>query len=366
MQTLGARYDPRRNGYDLIRLGLACLVVTWHSFPLAGTDVDASSSVVVGFLETTLDLFFAISGFLVLASWERLPRVGRHLEARFLRMFPGFWVCLVVTGFVVAPLGAWIAGTDPTAVFSGPHSAWAYVAANATTHMSFFDVAGTPTGVPLDGAWNGTLWSLQWETFCYLMVVTLGVLGLWRHRRAVLALAAVVLAAFLVARTWGSPGLWLETQTLRFVSHFLLGSVVYLYRDRLPVGRWWVAGAAALSVVGLAVPAVSPLTAPALVYLLHTTAASLRHPRLRLRWDVSFGVFLYGYPVQQLLVLLGVGVGRPFLLLAAALAVTLPLAWASCVLVERPVREWPARRRARRAETVLPVVLPAPATEIPR
>jgi hypothetical protein len=46
--------------------------------------------------------FFAISGFLVTGSRLRLP-AGAFGWRRFLRVFPGLWVCLLVTAFVLAP-----------------------------------------------------------------------------------------------------------------------------------------------------------------------------------------------------------------------------------------------------------------------
>jgi peptidoglycan/LPS O-acetylase OafA/YrhL len=100
-------FDPRANALNAIRLALALLVIVWHSFPLSGSQVKfAPLKQLLG--ETAVDSFFAISGFLILGSWLRNPQWGRYLAARVLRIFPAFWACLVITAFVLAPLGTMI------------------------------------------------------------------------------------------------------------------------------------------------------------------------------------------------------------------------------------------------------------------
>jgi peptidoglycan/LPS O-acetylase OafA/YrhL len=79
------------------------------------------------------------------------------------------------------------------------------------------------------------------------------------------------------------------------------------------------------------------LVALPLVYVL--LWLSLRLPRVAtsIRSDLSFGVYVYGFPVAALLTVLGVnGLGAPGYL-AVTFAILLPVAWASWHLVERPV-----------------------------
>jgi peptidoglycan/LPS O-acetylase OafA/YrhL len=77
----------------------------------------------------------------------------------------------------------------------------------------------------------------------------------------------------------------------------------------------------------------TPLAIAALGYAVLTL--TLRAPALPLRADLSYGLYIYGWPVAQTLVHLYPGLG-PVELAALSLACTLPLAAASWHLVERP------------------------------
>ena len=55
-----------------------------------------------------------MSGFLITASWLHNPQVRDYLIARALRILPGFYVCLIITAFVFAPLRAAIQGGSAT------------------------------------------------------------------------------------------------------------------------------------------------------------------------------------------------------------------------------------------------------------
>ena len=51
-------------------------------------------------------MFFVLSGFLISRSGLRSPSLGRFLWHRFLRIFPGYWVCLLICALVFGPLVA--------------------------------------------------------------------------------------------------------------------------------------------------------------------------------------------------------------------------------------------------------------------
>ncbi len=116
--------------------------------------------------------------------------------ARARRILPGLWVCLLVTAFVIAPLGVWSAG-QPSLSLGGRVG---YVLGNASTWASVLSIDGGPQGIPWPGTWNGSLWSLGHEAVCYLVVAALGVFGLLRRRLLVgLAVTFWSMSAVLVA-----------------------------------------------------------------------------------------------------------------------------------------------------------------------
>lgn len=97
-------FDPRANGLNLLRLLLAASVIFWHTYAVQGVDFgDSPWRQLVG--SVGVDGFFAVSGFLILMSYHRDPEPRRYLAARCLRILPAFYVVLVVTVLIFAPVG---------------------------------------------------------------------------------------------------------------------------------------------------------------------------------------------------------------------------------------------------------------------
>ncbi len=223
-RSIGAAFDPRRNARDPLRLVLALLVVVSHALVLGRH----RSEVLLGYGTLSgiaVDVFFAISGYLIAASAAH-DHVGRYLWQRFLRIFPGFWACPAVTAVVAGPV-AWIASGRPFGACGAPSGPPHDRAANAGLCMTAWDIAGTSAHVPHPAVWDGSLWTLELEDACYLLVAALAVACLLRRRRVVLGLWA---------GSWATPGLaaaavptWTDTNLhdpLRFVPIFFAGVVL--------------------------------------------------------------------------------------------------------------------------------------------
>lgn len=352
--SLADLVDPRANTLNFVRLVLAASVVFWHTYPINGYEFGWDyGRQVAGHIG--VDGFFVISGFLLAGSWLHKPHLVSYAKNRLLRIMPAFWVCLVVVSLVIAPLSLLATGGDPADVLQGPHSAWRYITENAALSIAFHDVAGTPLGVPYEGVWNGSLWTLRWEAGAYVGLAVLGVLGLLRRRLVVLGLA-VLLWLLTVGLAYGlvPDGYWVENGTrLAFV--FVLGAVLQVYGDRVPAAGWTAGVAATLLALSPLLPDYRILGGPAVAYLVVWLGGRITHPALRLKdRDISYGLYIYAFPVQQSLALAGTPSWHPLLAGLVALVLTVPLAVASWVLVERPALRLKNRR-------LLPAHRPAPA-----
>ncbi len=202
--TLGSALDERGNALNLIRLVLASAVVVGHATPLGGF----SPNVLTDISSIAVNGFFVLSGFLIAGSRMR-NGLGRYLWHRTLRIMPAFWVSLVVVAVVIAPTAAIVSGE--TWQLS---SALTYVTANLTLDISQWGIADTLQHVPFAGAWNGSLWTLQFEFLAYVAAGLLLTSRLVRrHLRLVLCLVTV-LTAGAIALTAGplARGLLLRVQ----------------------------------------------------------------------------------------------------------------------------------------------------------
>ncbi|WP_139977488.1 acyltransferase family protein [Nocardioides litoris] len=358
--TLAEAFDSRRNVLNALRLVLAAMVVVKHAHVVITGSLDTSLALgqVSGALP--VDGFFALSGFLITGSWLARPDVRGFLLARAARIFPAFWVCLVMTVCFFAPLARLVATGEPGVGF-GVGDGLRYVLGNSTLVMVDNSIGGTPTEPPYPAEWNASLWTLKWEFLCYLGLMVLGLTGVLARRRAVLGLLGLAWVSHLATQlTYGAlPGI--VDDATRFFLMYMTGVALHVFADRVRVTRVRafaaVAGALLLACV---VPGYRLLGAPLVAYGLVGVGVLFTTAWLRLRNDVSYGVYIYGFPVEQVLAHserardLGL-----WWFSAVALVLTLPFAVASWFLVERPVHRWAARRRARVVRDRLPAAAPS-------
>ncbi|WP_108921100.1 acyltransferase family protein [Mycobacterium montefiorense] len=345
---LGQVLDPRRNALNALRLAMAAEVILWHSFAVTGR-IPPSAPVRQLLFGVGVDGFFAISGFLITRSWVNNPNVRDYLIARILRILPGLYVCLVVTAFVIAPIGVAIQGGSAAKLLMS-RAPFEFVLENSAVVVLKFDVGGTPTGIPYPGLWNGSLWTLIYEVLCYVAVLLLGLAGLARRRwtSAVVFVLALCLAASLPPMTF--PGTWTNQQCIaRFAIMFAAGALLYQWKDVIPA-RWSLVAVSMVMVLAAGLlPDYRLLGAIPLAYALIVSGALIRNKYLRLPTDLSYGTYIYAFPIQQLLVICGLASLNPFVFAIVATIATMPMAALSWFLIEKPSQSLKARLKRKRS-----------------
>jgi peptidoglycan/LPS O-acetylase OafA/YrhL len=340
--------DHKANNFDFLRLMLSLMVLYSHCYPLLiGYEDDVLMRITqrqISFGMFAVNGFFAISGFLISLSWMRSKSTLDYVEKRFLRIYPGFFVVLLFDMFVVGPLS----GVDLHAYFHNP-ATYSYL---TMLLLAYKQLPGVfPHDLPdLVGEANGSLWTIRYEIVCYALVAVLGLCKLLR-RDAVNAIWLVATALWLFMSTHYQgklPFIGDATQFPRLAVFFLTGMVFALWKDRIRYSNKGIAACLALVVI-TDVCHVLWYALPLLqTYLLFAIAF---HPRINLhnfgkKGDYSYGVYLYAFPVQQLLAAWFNYQLNSLVLFAVSLPITLILAYASWNLVERPALALkPSRRR---------------------
>ncbi|AMU65991.1 acyltransferase family protein [Mycobacteroides abscessus] len=332
--SLGQVFDPRRNALTSWRLVLAIGVVFWHSWPLTGREIGyAPAARLLG--DIFADGFFVISGFLITAAWVRRPNLKEYWASRALRIFPGLWICLMVIAFVIAPIAARVKHTSIT--FS---SELGYVVNNALLNVAYLDIDETPADVPYPGVWDGSIWTLFFVLLCDVMVSVLGVAGLLKRHWVIPILLISALSCS--AHFSYTPESYTWPQMLsRFFVVFLAGALFYQYQDKIPAHWSLVVLSVGLVVASGFTQNYRVLGALPLAYAVIVSGALIR--KTRLRNDFSYGVYIYAFPIQQLLATFGLGRLNPFLFFLLATTATLPIAALSWFVVEKRAMALKAR-----------------------
>jgi peptidoglycan/LPS O-acetylase OafA/YrhL len=289
----------RANNMTALRLFAAFLVLYGHSFVFLGLPEPLFlSSWTLGPLGVYV--FFTISGYLVAQSWERDPHIFRFLLRRSLRIFPGLFVCVLLSVFVLGPI---ISSLSVQQYFS--HSAtWGYLS-NLYLYITYY-LPGTFEGNRVANAVNGSLWSLPAEFAMYLLLALLGYVT--RHR---LLSLFVAIAFILLSWRWAAQTpemlvvyrtdlrqvvmcgayFWMGVVLCRFdvAKLFTLTNVLLLMTVWFCSTRWPVAQML-----------LSHITLPFLV-LAFGLASSSWLAKLD-NFDYSYGIYIYAFPVQQTIV----------------------------------------------------------------
>lgn len=344
-RSLDVTLSGRDNALNLVRLGLALLVIFGHAFPLGGFSTFQEGRFThSGWHGQAVHGFFAISGYLILGSALRMPLLP-YLWRRFLRIYPGYLVAILATAFVFSPLGHVIDSRVPWAA----NEAFRFLIDSLDLKVGTLAVSADPQVIATGHAWNGSLWTLFYEGVAYVAVGLLVALPAVAARIRVLAplLAvcfttahALPMANAVISGYLPGPVGSIVISGLPLGAAFAWGMTIHGFGARVRLRPALTTAAAMclvliMSVTGLPWFISGLVELPLMAYTVLTTGALLPW-RLGAVNDLSYGVYVYAYPIQVLLVLLGITASGWFLTALACTACTLPFAAASWWLIEKP------------------------------
>ena len=288
-------------------------------------------------------VFFVLSGALITASFLNSRSWSDFVWRRFLRIYPAYLVCLLLTALVIGP--AFVALADGfssgtlRSYFSERPTPVRYVFSNLLLMQFQYGIGTLFEGHTEAFSVNGSLWTIPWEAGCYILVFMLGILGILKRWR--FGVVTLVIVAYLNCCMF-PPGSILgryfmsERITLLPV-YFLSGSVFFLYRDRIPLRHWMGITSTILFVILGIVH--WPTAALVLPYCLFWVAHR-DQPNTRSLPDFSYGIYIYGFPLQQAMFgLCGSSVTLTSFTLCSILLV-IPFAGLSWYLIEKPSLRW--------------------------
>lgn len=344
---------PEFTNFDYLRLIAASSVIFSHSFTIAqGTEANEPFVRLMGpdniIAIYGVCVFFMISGFLITMSAVNSRTIIEYVASRLLRIYPAMVACQTVTALVLGAMFstigalAYIRGLDWLR-YAYYYSIDVAMSWDIPTVIFYYDPKGTGLGL------NGALWTIQQELFCYVLIGCLRALGILRWW-SVLTLLLVSLPylmpwsrnnvdVIMDAINWSID----DTRVYDYFwvgPSFFAGACIFFWWNRerrLP--EWPL-----LPSLGLFIYAVYrqhyydlfPLyfTYP-LLYL--ATTDRIRMPSLKRFGDISYGVYLYGWPMQMMIRgLWGAGITWWQLYILAQIAAGI-CGYASWHLLERPM-----------------------------
>lgn len=338
---LSTYVQSRDNNFNLLRILAAFAVLVSHSFALvagSGAAEPLRDSLGTSLGNLAVDAFFVTSGFLVSGSLLTRNSAIEFLWARILRIYPALWV---MVGLTVFGLGAFFTSL-PLFTYFSERETYLYLVKNLTLLMNVaYTLPGVFETVPSKGVINGSLWSMPLEIRMYLILFSVWILlrVTTTHRLFLLKVAIVILAiagAFIYLPGGAFPTRG-QTQFYRLLFMFFTGASFYVLKERIFLS-WAIFLPCAIALIAF----IAHKQAFFLIYNLSLAYMLLFLAYIPGGWlrsynrlgDYSYGLYIYGFPVQQSVASFMPG-GSVFQMLAISSLVSLVLAAMSWHLLEQ-------------------------------
>jgi peptidoglycan/LPS O-acetylase OafA/YrhL len=333
-RTLADGLAQKADNFLLLRFIAASMVIYGHSTSVTGGETPADLFIWLNWGtysgSIAVDLFFIISGFLIAGSYLRNPQLMGFVWARVIRIVPAYAVCLLLTALVVGPAFTHM----PLREYLQHPDTFGYVLRNLEFNpLMQWQLPGVFVDNPKSDTVNGSLWTLPAEVRMYVLVAALGVIGAlsWRSLFNTIALSLLVLGVLYPEQTPMSN----PREYLRLAGLFVAGAFCYVNRDWIPLR-----GTLPLALAGMAwlwrnTPVFPYLFAAAEVAFVFWFAYNTRWRGFNRFGDYSYGIYLWGYPAQQIVAAMAGGL-HGYGNTVAGFLIALLLAIASWHLVEQP------------------------------
>lgn len=314
-----------QNNFYILRLICAILVIFSHSFDLLGLRSHELYRSFVGH-ESIYNLgtigvcvFFLISGFLVTKSWFNSDGILDYLKKRALRIYPALIVVIFLTLFVLGPLVTTV--SLKSYFFSDLFNNYLN---NFLMYKYSFFLTGVFESNPLHDV-NGAIWTIAPELRCYLLVAIFGLLSIFKNRFLILPI--IILAIFF---STFSP-----VELMLYV-YFLIGQACYLYRDKIILNKYL---ALVSFIIFMLIQKNLVLAFYLNFFLISYIAIYLAFAKKYFNFekcgDFSYGLYIYAFPIQQLVINYFGHSLNPYSLFLSALLLTFLCAALSWHLVEK-------------------------------
>ncbi|MBY0407302.1 MAG: acyltransferase [Rickettsiales bacterium] len=353
MKSLAQRLEEtnqRPSGFDYMRLVLSTMVMVFHTIVIC-SGFEAQDA----FLHTAyrpvfsmvVPMFFAVSGFLVAGSLDHCKSLVSFLGLRVLRIIPGLAGLTFFTALVVGPVFT----TWPLSQYFAEYEFRSYLLTAVGDIHRY--LPGVFEHNPFPRSLNGQLWTLPFEMDSYMIMAGVAGLTVFRRRQVFLALVVAwygfqLLKMGMDMRS-GATEMRVGVQGKTLISIFLVGALVYRYREKVPFhfGLFVAALAATIVLAYLPPHGYRFLPLPVVYVTVYLGLLNPKRNAIVRSGDYSYGIFLYGFMVQQTMAALGPWAWHWYWNLLFSVPVTALLAWASWRFIEKP-----ALRQRKRLEAM--------------
>ena len=312
--TLAAQLEATNNrpsGFDYMRIVLALGVIFSHCRYLTNDETSGrmlwepfmgpqSWKCFLGPIDFMLvPMFFALSGFLVAGSLERSKTLVTFLGLRVFRIVPALSVEVLLSALILGPLLTVL----PLNQYFTDIKFYTYFL-NIVGEIHYFLPGLFQSNYNTQV--NLQLWTIPPELACYAGLSALAIFGIFKRRDWMLIFFVACYIAQIINVILRPDTEMIPSGSAKVILSFVAGLVIYKYRNTIRYSGFLCLLMAILSLAIIMMPNGSRLVALPVAYV--TIYLGLLNPtrnRIILSGDYSYGLYLYGFPIQQALVAMG-------------------------------------------------------------
>lgn len=338
----------KSNNFDIIRLfaALQVVIVLLIEHFHAGSLMWFSSLIAIF---PGVPIFFFISGFLISAAWERNPDVKMFALNRLYRIFPGLWVCVLISALTLLFY-------DFSLVSHNLSTFFFWILTQATLFQAWNPAFLRGYGI---GVVNGSLWTIAVEISFYVFVPILFLGQKFLKIKMDLLLTCIIIASFTLnyyceseysaaflndftrKMIFITPLPWigmfcvgiLFNRNIELIYNLTAGRFIYTILFFLLISSipFWSSSTIFVR-FGNSIGIFNYIV---LCFLIMSTAFSNRSlsDRILRRNDISYGIYIYHQPILNLVIELGF---QEIFGVIVCLCFTIIIAVASWIFIEQP------------------------------
>ena len=336
--------DRTDNDFHFIRLIASVMVIFSHSFYLFKSGekdmIDYYTNGNFTFGSLGVYIFLIVSGYLISHSLLHSKSTFDFFKKRFLRIFPALWIMILVSVFVIGP------------VFS-PENIWQYFKQSSNYEFLKNFLLFLPTNLKIpslfganpNGAFNGSLWTIPYEVFFYFLLFIIYRFRLFTFKTLLLIqwVVFVILHVYLGQKifiySYSTP--WLLNLNIehcfRLFIYFEAGILLFLFKSIFSSKFFWLSylvGVILLfSFTGISNLFVEFSLPPLIIYF---AISNSKFAFISAYGDFSYGMYLYSYIIQQILVSYNFDFMNSYVLFFLSTVLSFLVAYASWHFVEAP------------------------------
>lgn len=330
----------KQNNFGFLRLFFAILVIFSHSpESIDGNRSREPMARIFGNMsmgDLAVNCFFMISGFLILMSYQHSSSFNVYLKKRILRIYPGFILAYLFCLFCIVPLAK-----DIQMLLNFDYWFWIKSVFRMLTLQApwISGVFHTPYSYI-----NGPMWTIKYEFLCYLILPMISYffknnLKLYVYLFLFSLSLFFLFGLFNISLTTPKPFDFESGVFLRLFSAYLIGNIFYLAREKIVFDSKYTI-LSILILLGLLFNKqfahIALITCGA--YLLFNFALNYKSKflnKIGTKTDLSYGIYLYAWPIQNLIIQNNPTI-NPLTLSLMVLSIAAVLALISWTLVEKP------------------------------